>query len=210
MGNLEHHNNEPMRIFSLLVIVCLLAACNGNQDYSPKPRGYYRIVFPKKEYQVYNGKYPFTFLYPKYAVITPDTSFTRDKKLINMKYLMNMKFPQFNGTLHLSYETITSKKVFDELIEDSHSFAFKHTVKSTGIDQALIYYPQNKIFGIYYTIDGNAASSAQFFLTDSTHNYIRGALYFNTEPRLDSIQPVLNFVKKDMDVMIKSFRWKGE
>ena len=127
-----------------------------------------------------------------------------------MKYLMNMKFPQFNGTLHLSYETITSKKVFDELIEDSHSFAFKHTVKSTGINQALIYYPQNKIFGIYYTINGNAASSAQFFLTDSTHNYIRGALYFNSEPKLDSIQPVLDFVKKDMDVMIKSFRWKGE
>jgi gliding motility-associated lipoprotein GldD len=206
---MEHHNNDPMRIFGILIIsLFLFTACHGNHDYSPKPRGYYRIVFPKKEYQQYNGEYPFTFLYPKYAVITPDTSFTRDKKLINMKYLMNMKFPQFNGTLHLSYETITSKKVFDRLLEDSHSFAFKHTVKSTGIDQALIYYPQNKIFGIYYTIDGNAASSAQFFLTDSTHNYIRGALYFNSEPRLDSIQPVLNFVKKDMDVMIKSFRWK--
>jgi gliding motility-associated lipoprotein GldD len=206
---MEHYNNDPMRIFGLLMIsLFLLAACNGDHDFSPKPRGYYRIVFPKKEYQQYTGDQPFTFLYPKYAVITPDTSFTRDKKLINMKYLMNMKFPQFNGTLHLSYETITSKKVFDRLLEDSHTFAFKHTVKSTGIDQALIYYPQNKIFGIYYTIDGNAASSAQFFLTDSTHNYIRGALYFNSEPRLDSIQPVLNFVKKDMDVMIKSFRWK--
>lgn len=208
---MEQHNYDPMKIPSILIIsLFLLSACHSTPDYSPKPRGYFRIIFPKKEYRQYNGKYPFTFLYPKYAVITPDTSFVRDKKLLNMKYLMNMQFPQFNGTLHLSYETITSKKVFDELLEDSHSFAFKHTVKSTGIDQALIYYPQNKIFGIYYTIDGNAASSAQFFLTDSTHNYIRGALYFNSEPRLDSIQPVLNFVKKDMDVMIKSFRWKGE
>jgi gliding motility-associated lipoprotein GldD len=208
MGNMELNNNEPMRITGLILITLLLAACSGNHDYSPKPRGYYRIVFPKKEYVQYEGKYPFTFLYPKYAVIEPDTSITRDKKLINMRYLLNMQFPQFNGTLHLSYETITSKKVFDELIEDSHSFAFKHTVKATGIEQALIYNPQSRIFGIYYTIDGNAASSAQFFLTDSTHNYIRGALYFNSEPRLDSIQPVLDFVKKDMNVMIKSFRWK--
>jgi gliding motility-associated lipoprotein GldD len=206
---MELTNNEFMRIFGLLLITTLLfSACSNNHDYSPKPRGYFRIVFPEKQYQQYDGPYPFTFLYPTYATVTPDSSITRDKKLINMKYLLNMQFPQFNGTLHLSYESISSRKVFDELIEDAHSFAFKHTIKSTGIDQALIYYPDRKLFGIYYTINGNAASSAQFFLTDSTKNYIRGALYFNSEPRLDSIQPVLDFVKKDMNVMIKSFRWK--
>jgi gliding motility-associated lipoprotein GldD len=198
----------PMKIYGLLIIAVLFSACNSTPDYTPKPRGYFRIVFPKKEYRQFNWPYPFTFLYPKYAIVEPDTSIARDKKLINMKYLLNMQFPQFNGTLHLSYESITSRKVFNELIEDAHSFAFKHTVKATGINQALIYNPTRNIYGIYYTINGNAASSAQFFLTDSVHNYIRGALYFNTEPRLDSIQPVLDFVKKDMDVMIGSFKWK--
>jgi gliding motility-associated lipoprotein GldD len=206
---MEFKGIAPMRIYGLILIALLLAACNGNHDYSPKPRGYYRIVFPKKEYQQFNGPYPFTFLYPKYAVIENDkTPQTKDKKLINMQYLLNMQFPQFKGTLHLSYESITSKQVFNELTEDARTFAFKHTVKATSIDQGIIRIPQNNVYGIYYTIDGNAASSAQFFLTDSTHNYIRGALYFNTEPKLDSIQPVLDFVKKDMNVMIKSFRWK--
>jgi len=208
---MEHKHHGPMRIFAfiLLFVAISITACNHDHDYSPKPRGYYRIVFPKKQYRQYDGPYPFTFLYPTYAKIENDTLPVRtSKKLMNMKYLLNMQFPQFNGTLHLSYETITSRKVFEELIEDAHSFAFKHTVKSTGIDQAVIYNPQSKIFGIYYTIDGNAASSAQFFLTDSTRNYLRGALYFNNEPRLDSIQPVLDFVKKDVNVMIKSFRWK--
>ena len=217
---MELRRNEPMRIrlFALLIIVLFFAGCSGNnsQDYTPKPRGYFRIVFPKKEYRQYVSPYPFTFLYPKYATIALDSNLQRDgkyidpkrKKLVNMKYLLNMQFPQFNGTLHLSYESITSRDVFDALLEDSHSFAYKHTVKATGIQQTLIYNPQNKIFGIYYTINGNAASSAQFFLTDSTKNYIRGALYFNSEPRLDSIQPVLDFVKKDMDVMIGSFKWK--
>jgi gliding motility-associated lipoprotein GldD len=192
----------------LLALCTCLASCTGNHDYSPKPRGYFRIIFPKKEYRQYTGTGPFTFIYPKYAVIDTDSTSRKSGKLLNMKSLLNMRFPQFNGTLHLSYESISSKKVFDELIEDAHTFAFKHTVKATSIDQGTISYPERKVYGIYYTIDGNAASSIQFFLTDSTSNYLRGALYFNNEPRLDSIQPVLTFVKQDVDLMIKSFHWK--
>ncbi|MEO6851090.1 MAG: gliding motility lipoprotein GldD [Mucilaginibacter sp.] len=194
----------------ILLFVLLLAACSGSPDYSPKPRGYFRIIFPEKTYQQFNGPYPFTFIYPKYAVIEQDnTPQRKNAKLINMKYLLNMQFPQFNGTLHLSYESITSQKVFNELTEDARTFAFKHTVKATAIDQAVIHNADRKIYGIYYTIDGNAASSIQFFITDSVKNYMRGALYFNTTPRLDSIQPVLNFVKKDVDTMIKTFKWKA-
>jgi gliding motility-associated lipoprotein GldD len=204
-------NLSMKKLVLYLVPLFLFAACNGNHDYSPKPRGYYRIVFPPKAYQQFEGPYPFTFIYPKYATIEKDNAVTlqkKDKKLINMKYLLNMQFPQFNGTLHLSYESITSKQVFDELTEDARTFAFKHTVKATSIDQGVIHNDERKVYGIYYTIDGNAASSIQFYVTDSTKNYMRGALYFNTTPRLDSIQPVLKFVKKDIDTMIKTFRWK--
>jgi gliding motility-associated lipoprotein GldD len=192
-----------MKKFVLPVLIVLLfTACSGNHDFSPKPRGYYRIIFPEKAYQPYTSNCPFTFQYPKYAVIEPD------KKPDAKPCWLNMQFPQFNGTLHLSYEHIRSQKEFNELVEDAHKLTFKHTIKATAIDQGAIYYPDRKVYGIYYTIDGNAASSLQFFLTDSTKNYIRGALYFNSEPRLDSIQPVLTFVKKDVDLMIKSFRWK--
>jgi gliding motility-associated lipoprotein GldD len=198
-----------VKVFTLITLAILFfAACSDNPNYSPKPRGYYRIDFPKKEYREYVSKYPFTFLYPKYAVVEPDKTPRKSAKLLNMQDLFNIQFPQFNGTLHLSYETITSKKVFNELVEDAYRFAFKHTVKATSIDQGIIRFPDRKVYGIYYTIDGNAASSVQFYLTDSTKNYLRGALYFNSEPRLDSIQPVLNFVKRDVDVMIKSFKWK--
>jgi gliding motility-associated lipoprotein GldD len=200
-------------IVTILAVVLFFTACNNDPAYSPKPRGYYRIVFPQKEYQQYVSTYPFTFLYPKYAVMELDKKVVNktvieNKHLTNMQDLLNMQFRQFNGTLHLSYETITSKEVFDRLIEDARRFAFKHTIKATSILQTTIHNPQYKVYGIYYTIEGNAASSAQFYLTDSVHNYLRGALYFNTPPRLDSIQPVLTFVKKDMDVMIRSFRWK--
>ena len=186
----------------LLLSVCCMAACHGDHDYAPKPRGYFRIIFPKKAYRQYDEACPFTFVYPTYANIVPDSN--KDAR----PCWLNMRFPQFRGTLHLSYEHINSKKDFDELVEDAHKLTFKHTVKATSIDQGIIAYPDRKVYGIYYTVDGNAASAVQFYLTDSTKNYIRGALYFYAEPRLDSIQPVLDFVKKDVEMLVKSFKWK--
>ena len=188
--------------FGLLGALFCLAACKGTPEYSPKPRGYYRIYFPKRVYQQYKAGCPYTFTYPGYAMVE------QDKAAGAKPCWINLQIPQFNATLHLSYQPITSKKIFNELIEDAHKLAFKHTVKATGIDEARIYYPDRKVYGLYYTIDGNAASAVQFYLTDSVHHYLRGALYFNESPQFDSIQPVLNFVKKDVDVLIKTLRWK--
>uniref|UniRef100_UPI00040B934F gliding motility lipoprotein GldD n=1 Tax=Daejeonella oryzae TaxID=1122943 RepID=UPI00040B934F len=179
----------------------MLASCSN--DYAPKPRGFFKIDLPAKAYKTYQSDCAYSFDYPVYAQILPDKAADAKPCWVDIAY------PQFNGRIHLSYQTIGSKKIFDELVEDARSFAFKHTVKATAIDEALISYPEKKVYGVYYSIDGNTASSVQFFLTDSTNHYLRGALYFNEQPRLDSIQPVLDFVKKDIDVMIKSFKWEN-
>ena len=44
-----------------------------------------------------------------------------------------------------------------------------------------------------YDLKGNTASSLQFFVTDSTRNFLRGSLYFNAEPNKDSLAPVMDF-----------------
>ena len=183
-------------------MIISLFACTSN--YTPKPRGYFRIELPKKIYQTYKGYCPYTFDYPTYSTIVLDSSG------VLKPCWLDILCPQFNGRIHLSYQAIASKRMFNELIEDTRTFAFKHTVKATAIDEGVISYPDKKVYGIFYSIDGNTASSVQFFLTDSTRHYLRGALYFNERPRLDSIQPVLDFIKKDIDLMIKTFKWKKE
>lgn len=183
--------------------IILISGCFSGGDYTPKPRGYFKIDFPEKRYQSYQSDCNYTFEYPVYASVLPDSSKGAQSCWLNVSY------PQFNGRLHLSYHPVDSRKVFDALVEDSRSFAFKHTVKATAIDEGHISYPANKVYGTYYSIKGNTASAIQFFLTDSAKNYLRGALYFNEEPRQDSIQPVLEFIGKDIDVMIKSLRWKN-
>lgn len=180
----------------------LLFAGACTTDFSPKQRGYYHIKLPPKEYLDYQSSCPFVFQYPAYAQIIPDASPNAKSCWFDLAY------SQFNARLHLSYQPITSRTVFDQLVEDSRTFAFKHTVKATSIDEGYISLPEHRVFGILYKIGGNTASAIQFFLTDSTEHYLRGALYFHEKPQRDSIQPVIDFLAEDIEVMIKSLRWK--
>jgi gliding motility-associated lipoprotein GldD len=187
----------------LLVLLSVVAACTSESTNTPKPKGYFRINFPKKQYRVFDSNCPFTFEYPVYAQITADS----DKNA--QPCWNNMNFPQFNGKLHLTYYGVFSEKNYNEMTESARTLAMKHTIKANSIDQRLINYPEKKVYGIYYAIEGNTASSVQFFLTDSAKHYFRGALYFNERPQYDSIQPVVKFLKKDIDRMIETFKWKN-
>ncbi len=192
-----------MKFVVYFVLIMLFGtACTQTADYSPKPRGYFRLEFPKKEYQSFDSNANYTFEFPKYAKMYLDSADG------NRPNWYNLTFPQFNARLHISYYKFNSQKEFNELVEDSRKLAFKHTVKATGIDEGLIEGNNNNVYGVFYTIDGNTASSAQFFLTDSTKNFLRAALYFNEKPQPDSIQPVVKFIRTDIDRMIKTLKWK--
>lgn len=184
------------------LLILVIWACS-HPDYSPKPHGYFRIEFPEKKYQTLQNQSAYTFRYPTYANIEKDAS--RDAK----KDWYNLHFKSFNGYLHLTYYGVSDRDTFDEMVEDARRLAFKHTIKASAIDQKLIHYPDRKVYGIYYAIEGNTASSVQFFLTDSVKNYFRGALYFNERPQYDSIAPVIKFIKTDIDTLIASFRWRN-
>ncbi len=190
-------------IFLLLFMAASLLACTQQQPSTPKPRGYFRIDFPKKAYQTFNSDCPFTFEYPVYAVMAKDN----DRNA--QPCWNNLNFPQFNGVLHLTYHGVFSREAYDKMTEAARFLAMKHTVRANAIDQKLINYPERKVYGIYYAIEGNTASSVQFFLTDSAKHYFRGALYFNERPQYDSIQPVVKFIKKDIDRLIETFKWKN-
>ena len=187
------------RLFSIILITAfILAGCNRN--YTPKPRGYYRIDFPKKRYQKYDSICPYRFEFPVYAKILPD------KEKNNEPCWINMVFPQFNAIIHISYIGLDNN--LGKILEDTHTLAYKHAQMADGINNILIKIPEHHVFGILYDIKGNAASSKQFFLTDSTDNYLRGALYFNEKPNKDSLAPVIDFIAKDIDHFISSFEWK--
>lgn len=194
------NNNYIIHFFAFILIALFFSACS-NSDYVPKPRGYYRIDLPEKSYKNYSSGCNFSFKIPVYAEVRNDSS--RDSQ----PCWKNVVYPTLNGRIHLSYFNIENKKMLGSLIEDSRRLVFKHTVKAEGIQESKISNDQSKVYGLFYDIEGNAASSIQFFVTDSTKHFMRGALYFYAEPQADSIAPVLEFVKKDVMVMLESLRW---
>lgn len=187
---------------SLLLAISCLGFFSCQDNYTPKPRGYFRIDFPKKQYQQYQGECPFSFEFPVYAEVKKDASKNTQPCWINVEY------GAFRAKLHLSYKEVT-KDNLNSLIEDSRMLVYKHTVKADAINESVIK-TKNNVSGIFYALEGSTASAVQFYLTDSTRNFIRGSLYFYTVPRPDSLAPVITFLKKDITHMIDTFRWTGK
>lgn len=188
----------------LMVILLLAASCSS--DYTPKPRGYFKIDFPKKAYQTFDRPgYPYSFEYPVYAQVVQDTTFF-DQKPEN-PYWININFPQFGGRIYMSYKDI-GKNNFDSLVNDAFTMSYKqHTYKATAIEPQP-FTTANGIEGVYFTLKGNTATANQFFATDSVKHFLRGALYFNATPNEDSLLPVNNFLKQDMEHLIETLKWK--
>lgn len=189
-------------VLSLLLLTLLSIISCTRIDYTPKPRGFFRIKFPEKNYSIVNNNCPYRFEIPDYS------SLNQDYSQGSTDCWKNLDFPAFNAKLHISYFQIGPDATLDQLTEDARTFAFKHSSKAAAIDQIRINRPHKDVYGLTYFIKGNTASNIQFFVTDSSNNYLRAALYFNEKPNLDSIQPILDFIHKDIDHIIDTFEWK--
>ena len=177
--------------YSLLFL--FLFACGS--DYTPKPRSFFKIKFPQKEYQTFSdNQLAFTFLYPKYSKVEIE-------KNINF---LNINFSQFSGKLYLTYVNLNND--LNEHIEQSRSLAYKHNDQADVISEQVFVNEENNIFGMLYDYQGVTATSSQFYLTDSINHFFRGSFYFNTQIN-DSIIPVNNFIKEDIKILIESLRW---
>ena len=182
----------------------LIASCNS--PFTPKPTGYFSIPFPEKKYQLFNQPgYPYTFEYPVYATITKDSTYFGGTT--ENPWWINLNFPQFNGRIYISYKEIGINK-FDTLVKHSFALTGKHTSKAYSINDSLISTPNN-IKGMFFTVGGDVATANQFFLTDSTKHFLRGALYFDAAPNADSLGIVNRFLIEDVRHLINSFKWRN-
>jgi len=210
-----------MRFGIALTVVVFFFSCNS--DFTPKPREYYRIDFPARKYQEFNqAGYPYSFEYPVYGKIGKDSTLFDENP--DNPYWINIDFPQFNGRIYLSYKTIGGssvykiktatgykdslvKNTFEGLREEAFKMTYKHSLKASSIDDSS-FTTANGISGVYFKVGGNAATANQFFITDSMHHFLRGALYFDAAPNADSLAPVNQFLQEDVKHMISTFKWR--
>jgi len=194
---------SPFIAFAFLIF----SSC-GEDVSTPKSRAYPRVIYPDRGYQAYsNANCPFVFEYPSYSSLKKDEKFF-DAPTENDCWL-DIHLKPFNGDIHLSYKTISKENSLAQLVEDMHKMTSKHVVKADFIDDFPIQTP-NEVGGMFFEVGGNTASAIQFYLTDSTQHFVRGALYFRSTPNADSLAPIVDFVRKDLRHLISSFEWKEE
>ena len=109
-----------------------------------------------------------------------------------------------------SYTGITPQKPADRLKSDAFKMTDWHNKKATYIQETPVLNREHNVKGILFTVEGPVASQLQFFLTDTLEqqHFFRGALYFYTKANTDSLAPVYDFMRKDVERMIETFEWK--
>lgn len=207
-----------------LAFCLLLSACNST--YTSKKTGYYKIDFPERAYVVFQKEeFPYCFEYPAYAQVVKDsTYFDQD---VQNPYWLNIDFPLFGARIFLSYKAIGGKStykvkqpdgtykdslgtnVFDYMVNDAFKLTSKNETVATSIKDSL-FHTKNGITGVFFSVGGNAATAKQFFMSDTTKNFFRGALYFDVTPNADSLKPVQDFLQKDIDHLINTFKWTNK
>ncbi len=210
------------KLLSFLLPVFLVAACNSN--YTSKKTGYYKIDLPEKKYVLFDDPgIPYSFEYPAYATIVKDSTYF-DANPEN-DYWRNIDFKNLNAKIFLSYKVVGGKalykikmpngsykdssgvNMYDKMINDAFNLTNKNDDVATSKKDSL-FTTVNKVSGLLFKLGGNAATQRQFFMTDTTKNFIRGALYFYASPNADSVKPVVDFIQKDIDHLLTTFRWK--
>lgn len=190
------------RIVLIAALACALQACEEREIYVPKERGYFRIDLPEHTYNAFpEKKFPYSFKVPTYAKVVQDTEKGAEP------YWVDVEYPQQNATIHLSYRKLNGN--LGDVVEDVHYLAYKHEVMADAINTKEFHYNDKNVHGLLFDIKGNAASVLQFCVTDSTKNFVRGALYFNVAPNKDSLAPIIDFIREDVIEMVSSFQWNN-
>jgi len=173
---------------------------------APKPRGYPKVIYPQKAYQSFEEGYcQFTFEYPQYANIKQDKDFFDENPKDPCWF--DVIIPNFDARIHFTYTPLSKFFNLDKLKTDAFTMVEKHNIKAKYIETSPVK-NQYGASGFLWNLEGEVASPCQFYLTDSTQHFVRGSLYFNTQARPDSLAPITNFIKKDIEHIIGTMKWR--
>ncbi len=190
-----------MKKYLSLSLICLLFCACHNNDYTPKPYAYLRIDLPQAEYTLVDSL-PFSFEMNNLATLTPKKNTPRD-------YWVDIDYPSLDGVVFLTYKRLTHADSLRGQTDTSSRLLEQHYQFASGIEEQGYEDPENHVHGNVYYLRGNrVASTCQFWLTDSNHHFLRGALYLNHTPNNDSLAPVIDYIQADIEHLVETLRWR--
>ncbi|PVX45477.1 protein involved in gliding motility GldD [Flavobacterium sp. 103] len=164
-------------------------------DVLPKPASYLRLDYPEAEYVTLKGHCPFEFDMNSKAIIKEDK---------DCGY--SITYPKMKATIYLTYKPVNNN--IKKLLRDAQKLTYEHVIKADDILEQPYLNPDKKVYGMFYQVDGNAATNSQFYATDSIKHFVTGSVYFYAKPNFDSIMPAASYIKNDMQRLMETIKWK--
>ena len=198
---------NPFRFYRInityfLLFLVLFSCGKKEQNYVPRPKGYNRINLPQHTYQQLTENHPYTFEFSKSARVMPDTFSTAQKDWLFIQY------PQFEANIQLTYKPLNNdQNKLKDYINDSFKLAGKHQIRASSIQERRILTKSGRTVTIF-KIEGDVPSPYQFYTTDSTKHFLRGAIYFPIATKNDSLAPVIDYVQADMLQLLNTLQWR--
>jgi gliding motility-associated lipoprotein GldD len=184
---------KKLAIFALLTVIFFVFSCKD--DVFPKPSSYLRLDYPEAKYVNFENQCPFTFEMNSEAVIKGEKNcgFT-------------ISYPKMKATIYLTYKPVNND--INLLLRDAQKLTYEHVIKADDILEQPYLNPSKKVYGMFYQVDGNAATNSQFYVTDSIKHFVTGSVYFYAKPNVDSVMPAASYIKNDMQRLMETLKWK--
>jgi gliding motility-associated lipoprotein GldD len=178
-----------------LIFIGLLAVSSCKDSVLPKPSSYLRLDYPEAKYASFENQCPFAFEMNSEAIIKGEKNcgFT-------------ISYPKMKATIYLTYKPVNGN--INSLLRDAQKLTYEHVIKADNILEQPYMNPSRKVYGMFYRVDGNAATNSQFYVTDSTKHFVTASVYFYAKPNFDSIMPAASFVRNDMQRLMETLKWK--
>jgi gliding motility-associated lipoprotein GldD len=182
-------------IIGLIVVFSGILFTSCKDDVLPKPSSQLRLDYPVAKYAAFENHCPFTFNMNSEAIIKEekDCGFT-------------ITYPKMKATIYLTYKPVNNN--IDKLLRDAQKLTYEHVIKADDILEQPFINDEKKVYGMFYKVDGNAATNSQFYVTDSTKHFLTGSVYFYAKPNFDSIMPAADYIKNDMQTLMETLKWK--
>jgi gliding motility-associated lipoprotein GldD len=172
--------------------LCIVGCKN---DVLPKPSSYLRLDYPEAEYIGFKGNCSFEFDVNSKAIVTEDKGCG-----------YSITYPKMKATIYLTYKPVNND--INKLLRDAQKLTYEHVIKADDILEQPYVNRDKKVFGMFYQVDGNAATNSQFYATDSIKHFVTGSVYFYSKPNFDSIMPAASYIKNDMQRLMETLKWK--
>ena len=182
------------KIILVLTLIFVVASCKD--DVLPKPASQLRLEYPVAEYARFEkNNCPYEFSMNNNSTIKGEGNFD-----------FKISYPKMKATIYLTYKPVNGD--IDKLLIDAQTLTYKHVIKADDILEQPYINKTKKVYGMFYQVNGNAATNAQFYVTDSVKHFLTASVYFYAKPNFDSIMPAADYIKNDMQNLMESLKWK--